>query len=197
MLEASLQETALPVHHNLVPLSSWHSTVFAIVKITGKRPTCESGSEEAENLLRRIGTSEVVARLCDAYEPLTVTSESRKCFDNNTTVQFAPTPGLKEFREKVRRVFEPGLNAILDESKGSFRVESKLDDIWKSQGSSFFGSVGRSLSRSDTDFLRWQCPLSSVSLTFAVIHLLVSDDALTNPRKVGQSDLPVYPTQGY
>lgn len=192
-LEASLEAHPLAGHQILLPVSAWHSTAFAILKITGVRNTEQSGSEHAASLLHKLREeADIVQKIRQVFRPFTVTAKERRCFDDSTTVQFVDSPDLESFRKAIRPILEGPVATMVSHSTPSCKLESLLYDQNKSQGNRFFGSIARSPFPCDSSFFRWELPLSPISLTFNRIHLLVSDDALTNPRDL-DTDIPIFP----
>jgi hypothetical protein len=188
---ASLESRPLPGHQLLLPRSVWHSTAFAILQITGKENSHQTGSDHAAGFLRAIGTQAIVDQIRAAFQPFTVTVSDRKCFDDSTTVQFNNSTDIEGFRRSVQPILTEHLKGILSSTNHGVTLDSLVTDRHKSQGNRFFGSIARSPFPLDTSFYRWQEPLAPVSLTFNSIHLLVSDDALTNPRSVDVTDIPI------
>jgi hypothetical protein len=113
-----------------------------------------------------------------------------RVFDNGTTIQFRDNDRLARFRDRARAVLsEPVAKLVATYSSGL--IQPMLDDCTKSRGPKAFGSIARSPCRSDKSDLRWEMALDKpVPLTFKRVHLLVSDDALTNPRD-NDEDYPI------
>ena len=181
-----------PLHHVLVPERSLHSTVFAILGINDKPSNFDSVNNYATSLFERLHkNTDLVNNIQKAFRkafrrPLKVIAYNLKCFDNGTTVQFEPNKQLEEFRDSVRPHFESPVKALIN---NSLLLESLLCNQNKSCGAKFYGSVARSPSRRDAAVLRWKESLPGTTLTFRRIHLLVSDDALTNPLCPGKNDI--------
>jgi hypothetical protein len=90
---------------------------------------------------------------------------------------------LSRFRDKARELLaKPILDIENSLSKGT--INSLVDaDTSKNKGDRAFGSIARSSCRSDKSIERYRVSLQEqIKFNFKHIHLLTSDEALTNPR---------------
>ena len=187
-----------PSHHVLVPEPSWHSTVFAILKINDKPIDVDSESKYATTLFEHLlTTTDLVDNIRQVFRPLQMTAQELKFFNDGTTVQFKSNEQLRGFRDSVRPLFESPVEALINDSVGGASnspfLECLLRHKYKSCGAKFYGSVARSPSSQDKSSPRRTVRLPGTTLTFRRIHLLVSDDALTNPLCPGKNDFFIDP----
>ena len=181
----------LPFHHCEVKKTSLHSTIFAILEINLILCSSESSAEELSKevfreFFKNKDLKKDISKILNCFA-LEVTPKEIRCYDNNTTIQFCDIPNLEETRTQLRSILQPHVRRVIDLYPSA---KSLLSDESKSKGARLFGSIARSPCRSDTSFLRWKCSICSPPLRCEKIHLLVSDDALTNYRD-DQNDIPI------
>lgn len=185
------RQLVCPAHHRLVPRKARHSTAFAILKIN--RVPCPGMSlrQLARELLMQLAPT-VRVDLAEAWgSGLSLEAHEVRAYDDATAVQFRARPDgcLADFRDRARKILAKQVGELLS-AYPSGVLESLIYDCTKSRGDNAFGSIARSPCRSDKSDLRWALSLTDpVTLTFTGVHLLTSDDALTNPRTPGEDYL--------
>lgn len=171
---------SLPFYHKDIAESSMHSTVLAIVKLSTFPPHGPAADYAKEVFNIVISSPSLPDTLQHIFEPFEARPEKLRCFDIGTTIQFEDSPRIEALRRKFGKELESVVREIQQDRVG---VTSLLKDENKSIGKRFFGSIARSVRPSDAPQLRWELDLTSLGLpplTFDKIHLLVSDDGLTN-----------------
>lgn len=190
-----LRRRRLPAHHVAVPCDSWHSTVFAVLRINRVPPEYDTFGDFANQLFKRLRRYPSLKQgLARRLKPLKLVAKEFRCHDDGTTVQFRKNDDLKRLRINLRKFFRPHVNRLIGSMVSADGtppvVESLLDHREKSSGNKLYGSFVRSPSRADSSVLRWKKPIRPiVRLRCNRFHLLVSDDALTNPRQPDVNDL--------
>jgi len=207
-VEAFLESRRLPVHHLAVPPDSWHSTVLEVLRINWfptKDDRDDTFSSFATSLFTQLrGHPGLEKSLKKALKPLTLEAYEVRCHDDGTTVQFKESNDLEELRTCLRELFRRSVTELADSTVSKYRtqaagkmhpvVEPLVDSSKKNRGSLFYGSFARSPSRADSSILRWIKQIKpAIPLSCTRYHLLVSDEALTNPRQLGENDL-LFPT---
>ena len=182
-LEALLRE--LPFHHLLIPIDSWHSSLFAVAKFT-EFPNGKAAALHAREIFQElVADPNLVEELQKSFEPFSVQPDKLSCFDNGTTVNFHPSNQLTKLRDAFRRALLSPFESVAEDRKG---IQSLLQDENKSRGSKFFGSIARSPYPADLSMLRWERSLPELlPLVFRRVYFLVSDEALMNPRTSADS----------
>ncbi len=182
-------------NHVHMPQGCWHFTVLAIMKLSG----CPGGTPNMREFAGRVfepirRDNAIVKALQKGFKGFAAEVYEVRCTDKGMTLQFECKEPLEDFRNHARRVLGAPVSALVglhtnSETGRRFReawgvplVESILDDPKKNYGTQAFGSIARSPCRSECDIERWREPLERVALKFDRIHLLVSDEMLTNPR---------------
>ena len=177
-------------HHVRVRRSSWHSTVFALAELGPGANANQSASERGAKLLKELATTELCSAL-SRLAPFDVVADELSCYDSGTAVQFSSDSDLGAMRDCIRKVVKEPVECLLGSPPfATDGIESLCDDQKKSAGPHFYGSIARSPCTLDDSSLRWKRPLSpTVPLHFDRLHLLVSDQALTNPLIRSKTDV--------
>jgi len=189
-------------NHVLIPEDCWHFTVLAIMKLNGHPDGTQNMREFADRVFEPIRSdNDVRQRLQNGFKCFTAEVYEVRCSDKGMTLQFECGERLRDFRNHARRVLSEPVAALVSlhtnsetgrrfrEARGIPLVESILDDPNKNYGTRAFGSIARSPCWSDASNERWSEPLKGVGLKFNRIHLLVSDEMLTNPRRTEEDIL--------
>lgn len=189
-------------NHVLIPEEFWHFTVLAIIRLNGHPDGTQNMREFAGRVFEPIRSDDDVREaLRKEFKCFTAEVYEVRCFDNAMSLQFECGERLRDFRNHARRVLGARVSALVSlhtnsETGRRFReawgvplVESILDDPKKNYGTRAFGSIARSPCWSDASNERWSEPLKGVGLKFNRIHLLVSDEMLTNPRRTEEDIL--------
>lgn len=192
----------LPVHHILVPEISWHSTIIAILQIN-RTNASTLGFQEFCNAIFAdlINAGRLRQEISGVLKPFDFVAQEIRCFDDSTTIQFQDNKAVDKLRSSLRPILSPHVARIIgfyshlyDRRSGQSPedrviIESLLDHKAKSIGTKLFGSIARSPCRQDTSCIQWEEPIKEVRLTCNKLHLLVSDDALTNAHLDNVNDL--------
>jgi hypothetical protein len=199
-------------NHVPIPRDSWHFTLLAIMKINGYPGGTQNMRKFAGRIFQPVPSDNaLVGDLRAGFKPFTAKLDRVRCFDDGTTLEFECGKALEDFRNHARRVLGAPVSSLVSlhtnsEAGRRFRetwgvplVESTLDDPNKNYGMRAFGSIARSPFRSDRSVERWheEFKLNDVNekappeLKFSRIHLLISDEMLTNPRVPEAEDVPI------
>ncbi len=184
-------------NHVFIPQSSWHFTVLAIVRINDHPDEFQSMREFAQWVLDPLRINpKLIQALRASFKPFTAIVDEVRCFDNGTVLQFECGERLKTFRKQARTLLQTPVSLLVRAHANSaagrrFKkkwgipiLQSMLADS-KNDSSRAFGSIARSPCRDDGSRLRWRKPLKhsdQKKFAFQHVHLLVSNDVLTNPR---------------
>ena len=191
-------EYTIPGHHQKMPDKSKHCTAFAIARINRSPCADMSRIQFARELLTRLRTSnpKLLDDLRKAWRPgLELEAYEVQAHADATVVQYRTKDKntLADFRNRVRTILAGPVNELITTYPGGI-VEPLINHCKKSRGDKAYGSIARSPSKSDSDALRWCMPLEPpVTFDFKHIHLLTSDDALTNPRTRNEEDFMIPP----
>ena len=185
-------------NHLLIPTHCRHFTVLAVIRINGHPHDFQSMREFARWVLDPIrGNFSLFESLCATFKPFTATVDKVRHFDNGIVLQFECGGLLKAFRNKARALLKipaslivrahahSGAGRRFQKEWGIPILESMLDDPKDNYGRRAFGSMTRSLRRENRSIQRWNESLHArdrTQLIFEHIHLLVSDEMLSNPR---------------
>ncbi len=182
----------LPYHHIEVRNEARHLTVFAILRINATPHTGYTLRDYARDILSTLSEdSALLARLNDAFRQLTLEADQVRVSDSGTTVQFRGNTALAELRAALGALLEDRV-ANLVETHPEGLLTSLVNDPHKSCGDHAFASIARSPLRWESRSELWSLPIEPpVTFTFRRIHLVTSDEALSNPRLVGIEDLPI------
>lgn len=188
---------AYPPACNHVPIADHcrHFTVLAIMRLNGFPEGTRDFREFAGRVFEPIRSNNaLLGKLCAGFKRFTANVYEVRCFDNAMALQFEGGKPLKEFRDYARTALDAAVSVLVRrhtssetgrrfrENKGVSIVESILDDPKKNYGTRAFGSIARSPCRSDGSTERWRMELDGACLKFEHVHLLVSDETLSNPR---------------
>src|SRR6266850_2042666 len=192
-------------NHIALPHRSRHCTVLAIVKLNGHPSGTQHMREFAARVFEPIRSNGRLIRELRAkfksFKSFTANVYEVRCCDNGLALQFECDQTLEDFRNYARTALNGPVSVLVREHTNSevglrFRkergvelVESILDDPSKNYGLKAFGSMARSACRSDGSTERWRESLTGVAVKFKRIHLLVSDEMLTNPRSPEREDI--------
>jgi len=193
-------------NHITVPLDCRHFTVLAILKINGHPPGTQFMRDFARQVFEPIrGDNALLGNLRASFESFSSKVDRVRCFDDGMTVEFKEDDVLKKFRDQARCILDEPVARIANQHEESefgryFKkqwgvelVESILHDSKKNYGGGAFGSIARSPCRCDRSIERWRKEIDyRITLTFDRIHLLISDEMLTNPRNRDE-DVPIEP----
>jgi hypothetical protein len=169
----------LPFHHIRIPSECWHSSLFAMAKVT-EFPSGTTAALHVEEVFQEFLTfTGLVKQLRGCFKPFSVQPAKLKCFDSGTTVEFKENYALSALRNRFRCALLRPFESVARNRRG---IESLLQDEKKSRGPKFFGSIARSPHRADQSALRWEKDLPDLEpLKFKGAYFLVSDEALMNP----------------
>jgi len=167
--------------------------MFAILRVNALPTSGEPLRDFARGLLSRLSEDvrilEGLTQLLQAG--LDLEAYEVRVFDSGTAVQFHGGPPLAAFRAGVANLLAEPVAALVTRHPDGL-LDSLVRDPNKSVGERAFGSLSRSPSREDAPAERWRTFIEPpVKLRFRRLHLLTSDEALTNPRAVGVEDIPV------
>jgi hypothetical protein len=182
-------------NHSLIPQHCRHFTVLAIMRLNGHPHGTQNIRDFAGRVFEPIRNNPVLLDdLRAGFKSFTANLDGVRCCDNGTALQFECGDRLRDFRNHARAVLDAPVSVLVrrhtnSEAGRRFRkesglrlIESILDDPNKNYGTRAFGSIARSPCRSDGSTERWRGQLDGVGLIFRNIHLLISDEMLTNPR---------------
>jgi len=180
----------IPYHQIQVPEIVRHFTVFAILKINGTPCTSTSFREFSKELFSLIVSPRIVQELTRLFSTgLDVEAYEVRSYDDATTIQFRTNGQLQTFRDNARHLFSEEVSKLVFRYPDKL-VESLLEDCGKSRGDHAFGSISRSPSPIDISIERWRMDINiPIKFEFRKIHILTSDQGLTNPRKQGEEDI--------
>lgn len=188
---ARLRTTPLfPYHHMEVASHSRHLTVFAILRINALPSSTESFRDFSSYLISSLTADfQILNRLTELFGAgLSLDAYELRVFDSGTAIQFQGGKQLAAFRDGAREVLDEPVMGLA-RAYGEGIIDPLVEDHAKSRGSHAFGSIARSPNRVDGPIERFRVALQPpVRFQFARIHLLTSDDALTNPRIHGAED---------
>jgi hypothetical protein len=205
LLEKSVFASQLAGNHIAMPHHSRHFTVLAVMKINGLPARTQSMREFAGRVFEPIRSNGRLVRdlrtKFRTFKSFTAKVYEVRCYDNGLALQFECDQTLEDFRNFARTALDIPVSVSVKRHANSeagrrFRkgwefelVESILDDPAKNYGHKAFGSIARSPCRSDNGTERWRKRFTGVTLKFERIHLLVSDETLTNPRTPKKEDI--------
>jgi hypothetical protein len=193
-------------NHVLIPQDSWHFTVLAIIRINGHPPGTQDMRAFAGRVFQSIrSNSSLIERLRSAFVRFRFVASAYevRCYDRSLALQFECDEALGTLRDEARDILGVPvfrlirLHTISEVGRrfisefGVPLIESILDDPNKNYGSKAFGSIARSPCQSGSDAKRWCEKFAEVPLKFEKIHLLISDEMLTNPRTPEKEDVPI------
>ena len=203
-----MEKPRRPGHHVFMPELCRHFTVLAIMKLNGHSHETQSMRQFARCVFKQVRThDDLPSKLRAWFKPFTATVTEVRCYDDGITLQFECGDELEHFRDHARKLLKKHVSELVREytnnaaglrfriESGRELVESILRDPSKNYGTGAFGSVARSPCRFDGSTQRWCVKLrerGKVTLEFKKIHLLVSDEMLTNPRS-DEEDVPISP----
>lgn len=177
----STVDSYLPSHHLRIAESAWHFTVLAIARLSIRNSARAADDAALETLQRAItARSEIPAVLQRSFEGFSMEVYEVRAYDTTTSVQLRSRDDrLARFRDNACAEFQqldlPSL------STGDTIVSSILSDTWKNRGGNAFGAVARASGRDEATVLRYSLPVPPVRLEFDTVHLVCSDETLTNP----------------
>jgi hypothetical protein len=179
-----------PHHQFAVRHEARHLTILAILRINDIPSPTPSFRDFSRHLISSI-TAEpgLLNRLTKQFGAgLVLDAYEIRAFDSGTAVQFQGTSQLGDFRDNAREILtEPVSRLVAAYPDGT--IDPLVDDPIKSRGERAFGSIARSPSRSDPPAERFRVSLDPpVKFNFRRIHLLTSDEFLTNPRLLDAED---------
>lgn len=181
-------------HHLLVPLRSWHFTVLAIMQFNG-HPKAQNMRDFARSVFSTLRSKKkLLTDLQSEFLPFNADAYEIRCYDDALALQFHCGKELGRFRNHARDLLSEPVAELTTWHKNSvdgqlFRVDSRVElvesilyDRNKNFDTRAYGSIARSPCPSDDSIERWRESLDGPSLEFNKIHLLVSDEMLTNRR---------------
>ncbi len=180
-----------PQHHIEVNSIARHLTILALLRINTLPSSFTNYCEFSRCLFSSLITDDHVLKLITNYFGfgLSLDAYELRIFDSGTVIQFRGNQELASFREVAKvALLKPVTKLVNSFPEGT--TESLIDDPVKNVGNHAFGSIARSPTLSEIHIERYRKTLKrEVNFNFRYIHLLVSDDALTNPRIINTDDI--------
>lgn len=201
--EAPLEKRLIiPPNHTWIPELVWHSTAFAVVEINHQPNEDSPQREFAREIFKQVATLPRLRKLAKAWTKAFPNGLQLEAFsvwvhDDGTVVQFRQkqqsethrfNSPLEHFRDTSYRLLSRRVSTLVG-SYPATKLKQLIRHPYKSAGSRVYGSIARSPCRSDRADLRYAVEIKpSVDFTFTHAHLVVSDEALTNPRTLAEDE---------
>lgn len=180
-----------PYHQVEVHQLARHLTAFAIMR-TNESPCPSLSSFEFAAEVFTLPTAEpglsdnLRSQFCDH---LRLKAYEIRSYDDATAVQPSNSGHLLSLRSAVRAILSDAVPRLIARFADRL-IDSMPGHCTKSRGDHAFGSIWWSPLPSDLSIERWRGPFDApIHFAFRNIHLLTSDEGLTNPRIVGEYDL--------
>jgi hypothetical protein len=182
-----------PHHHIAVDRRARHLTVLVLMRFPASIAQTGPLDEVAKEVFFSMSidnttTCELGSLMVDGID---LDAYEIRSYDSATAIQFRGDGRLAKFREVGRKILAP----IVEGSLSLFpdgMIEPMIHGSQKNFGDLAYGSIARSPLPGELDCERWRRAISNpVRFRFTRIHLLVSDEALTNPRTEGLDDLVI------
>ena len=171
----------VPGHHLRLAESAWHFTVLAIARLSIRSPSRAADDAALETLRRTVAARSGIPEFLErSFEGFSMEAYEVRAYDTTTSVQLRSRDDrLTRFRDSARAEFQQLDLPSLSTEETS--VSSILTDTWKNHGGNAFGAVARASGRDEATVLRYSLPVPPVRLEFDTVHLVCSDETLTNP----------------
>ncbi len=191
----------IPGHQILMNENIRHATVLILARINAWDSIPYTAEDYASHLLTNLleALPDLSARTRDVFEPVELEAYELVCFDVSTTIQFREINGtLSRIRLKLKTILEKPLHELCSnqnqtdfamywaEKTGKTLIEPLLNDMHRNSGGNCFASVARSPNPNELTCVRWRRILKPIKLTFQNLHLVYSDEMLTNPQAINR-----------
>ena len=167
----------IPFHHLPVKEEYWHFTVLPLLRAN----SCPSGTPAEEfifGLLKRLDIGSLNKTI--NLPPLSVYAYQAIAFNSGTSIQFRGVGDcLSKLRDTFRDLAKARIATLVAECEG---IISELDPpTKKNKGNETYGSLARALTP-ESNSIRWRREIEPQAiLRFEKVHLVVSDEYLSNP----------------